>query len=70
MHRTQFSRSPANALDRTNDSKAVDSFCAAGNGRGQIEIGLASGLLWPGATLNNRETDRPDRHCRGIAGER
>jgi len=31
------------ALDRANDSeKAVDSFCAASNGRGQIEIGRAA----------------------------
>ena len=27
------------------------SFCAAGNSRGQIEAGLARGLLWPGAAL-------------------
>jgi hypothetical protein len=34
-----------------NSMKPVDSFCSAGNGRGQNEIGLARGLLWPGAAL-------------------
>jgi len=52
---------PGQALDRANDSeKAVDSFCAAGNGRGQIEIGLASGLLWPGAALEQSRNRSPE----------
>jgi len=61
MHRTRFSRSPAIALDRRNDSrKPVDSFCSAGNGRSPTEIGFASELLWPDAALEQSSNKSPE----------
>src|SRR6516164_3793103 len=60
MHRTQFSRSPAKALDRANDSeKAVDSFCAAGNDRVSDRLGLTSGLPRPNAGLEQFQNTSP-----------
>ena len=62
--------SAKHSLPRNDSRKPVDSFCSAGKGGSQTGIGLASGVLWPGAALEQSRKDRPDRHGRGIAGER
>jgi hypothetical protein len=69
-HRTQFSRSPANALDRANDSeKAWIRFASPAMVECQDGFGLTSELLWPGAALEQSRNRSPGsalpRHCRG-----
>jgi hypothetical protein len=67
-HGTLFEIAGNRSTARNDSRRAVDSFRV--NGRGQNEIGLTSGLLWPGTAPEQARNRSPrTRQRRGIVGE-